>query len=218
MELKKTPFSTQQDITEPLKTGTTTIGIRYKDGVIITTESQATAGFFVASRTAQKLFKVNDYVAATISGGVADCQYVVNQSRVNSKLREIETGDVPEPKFVANIVRNLLFQGRSYFLALMIVGGYSLSEQTGVLYGVDLLGTLFEEEKFLSFGSGSTYALGVLEAEYKPDMSEEEAVNLAKRAITSARIRDAGSGYEIQMIRINKDGFKAIEGYHEEEE
>lgn len=215
MEIKKSRSRDNSHLDNVLKTGTTTIGVMYKDGVIIATESQATAGFFVASKDAQKLFKINNYVAATISGGVADCQYVVNQARALSNLRQIETEKVPNVKYIAHIVKNILFSGRSYYLAMMIVGGYSLEENKGKLYGIDLLGTLFEEEKFLSYGSGSPYALGVIEAEWKPELNETDAIELVKRALKSAVTRDAGSGYEFQIIKINKDGFKPIQNYHE---
>lgn len=214
MEINKGTLGISNDEITPLKTGTTTVGIMYKDGVIVATESQATANYFVATKNAQKLFKVNDYVAATISGGVADCQYVVNHTRALSNLRHIETDLIPEPKYIANLVRNLLFQGRSYFLAIMIVGGYSEEEKKGKLYGIDLVGTMFEDQRFLSFGSGSPYALGVMEADWRPKLTEEGAITLARDALTSARQRDAGSGYALQIVRINKKGFKPIEGFH----
>ncbi|MHA1314719.1 MAG: proteasome subunit beta, partial [Candidatus Helarchaeota archaeon] len=57
-----------------LKTGTTTMGVICKDGVVLATESQATMGYYVASKEATKLFKVLDNLGMTISGGVADCQ------------------------------------------------------------------------------------------------------------------------------------------------
>lgn len=199
-----------------LKTGTTTIGLVYKDGVIIGTESQATAGFTVASKTAQKLFKINDYAAATISGGVADCQYVVNQARALANLREIETGNPADLKYIANVVRNVLYQGRSYFLSLMIVGGFSQKDDQPKLYGLDLLGALYEEAKFLSYGSGSPFALGALESEWKPDLTETKAVEIAKKSITSAKTRDAGSGYDIQLVKITKAGFKPIQNFHDD--
>ncbi|MFX1573521.1 MAG: proteasome subunit beta, partial [Promethearchaeota archaeon] len=151
-----------------LKSGTTTVGIIIKDGVILGTESQATAGYTVASKQAQKLFEINKYTAATIAGGVADCQYVVNQIRALSRLKEVEEGEVPEPKYVASICRNILFSGRTYFISMMIIGGYSSKEEYGKLYGIDLLGTLYEEDQYISFGSGSPFTLGVLEADWKP--------------------------------------------------
>ena len=213
MEIKKD----SSDIADPnqiLKTGTTTIGVKYKDGVIVATESQATAGTFVASTRAQKLFKINNMSAATMSGSVADCQFVVNQIQALSNIREIETEKIPSVKYIANLVRNIVYNGRGYYLALMIIGGYSEEMKQGELYGIDFVGTLFEEDKFLSYGSGSPYALGVIEADWQPDMTEKQALDLVKRALLSATTRDSGSGYSYQIVKITKDGFQPIEGFH----
>ena len=199
----------QEQIENMIKSGTTTVGIVIKDGVVIGTESQATAGYTVASKQAQKLFEINPFTAATIAGGVADAMYVVNQIRALSRLKEVEE-EIPEPKYIASLVRNILFSGRSYFQVNMIVGGYSQREKLGKLYGIDLLGTLYEEDKFISFGSGSPFVLGLLESDWKPNMTKANGVELIKTAITSARERDAMSGYRIQMCSINKMGFKKI--------
>lgn len=194
-----------------IKSSTTTVGIMVKDGVVIGTESQATAGYMVATKTAQKLFQINDFTAATISGGVADCQYVVNQLKAFSRLKEVEEEKVPDPKYIASITRNILFSGRSYFLCMMIIGGYSEKEKKGLLYGVDLLGTLYEEENFISFGSGSPFSLGVLEADWKPNMTKSTGIDLIKSAINSSRERDAASGFDIQLCTIDKTGFKQVQ-------
>ncbi len=191
--------------------GTTTVGLIVKEGVVIGTESQATAGFTVATKTAQKLFQINDFTGATISGGVADCQYVINQITALSKLKQVEDGEVPPVKYIANVTRNILFSGRSYYLSMMIVAGYSIKEKKGKLYGIDLLGTLFEEDKFISFGSGSPFSLGLLEADWKSDMSNSEGIDLIKTAISASRERDAASGFKIQICSIDKDGYKQIQ-------
>jgi len=201
----------QAQLEKMLKSGTTTVGIIVKNGVIMGTESQATAGYTVASKQAQKLFEVNKFTAATIAGGVADCQYVVNQIRALSRLKEVEEGEVPEPKYVASITRNILFSGRTYFLAMMLVGGYSQKEKKGNLYGIDLLGSLYEEDQYISFGSGSPFSLGVLEADWKPNMTKKAGLDLIKSAISSSRERDAGSGSNFQLCTINKDGFVQVE-------
>ena len=191
--------------------GTTTVGMIVEKGVVIGTESQATAGYMVATKQAQKLFEINKYACATISGGVADCQYVVNQIQALSRLKEIEEALVPDVSYIANVTRNILFQGRSYFLSMMIVGGYSLKKEKGVLYGIDLLGTLFKEKNFISFGSGSPFSLGVLEADWRSGMAKAEGIDLIKTAISASRERDAASGYHIQICSIDKDGFKQIQ-------
>ncbi|MFX1600961.1 MAG: proteasome subunit beta [Promethearchaeota archaeon] len=201
----------QAQIEKMLQTGTTTVGIIIKDGVVIGTESQATGGTVVVSKRSQKLFEINKFTATTISGGVADCQYVVNQLRALSRLRQVELERVPEPKYVASVCRNILFSGRTYFLSLMIVGGYSLNEKSGKLYGIDLLGTLYEESEYLSFGSGSPFSLGLLEAEWKPNMTKAKGIDLIKTAIASSKERDIGSGFEIQLCTVDKNGFTQVQ-------
>jgi proteasome beta subunit len=175
-----------------IRSSTTTVGIIVKDGVVVGTESQATAGYTVATKTAQKLFKINDYTCATISGGVADCQYVVNQLKALSRLKEVEEAKVPDTQYIASITRNILFGGRSYFVCMMIVGGYSLKKKAGILYGVDLLGTLYEED-------------------WTKNMTKSAGINLIKTAISSSRERDAASGFDIQICTIDKNGFKQVQ-------
>lgn len=199
---------------EMLKTGTTTIGLVIKDGVILATESQATAGFFVATKEAQKLYKINEHCGMTIAGGVADCQYMVSQAQAISRLMEIQhNGKEPTTSYIANIIRNIAFNGRSYFYAFMIVGGYDTKEKRGKIFPIDFIGYMAEQEDFASLGSGSTFALGVLEANYKPNMTEKQSIDLVKQALTAAKNRDAGSGYGMQICVITKSGFKAIEGH-----
>ncbi len=205
------PHNQDKDYLREIQSSTTTAGIIVDGGVVIGTESQATAGYTVATKQAQKLFEVNKYTAATISGGVADCQYVVNQISALSRLKEVEENEVPEPKYIANITRNILFSGRSFFLSMMIIGGYSVKEKNGKLYGIDLLGTLYEENKFISFGSGSPFVLGVLEADWKPNMDKQQGIELIKTAITSARERDAASGFKIQICTIDIDGYNQVQ-------
>jgi proteasome beta subunit len=196
--------------TGQLATGTTTLALKAEGAVIMATESQATAGYLIATKNAQKLFKISDHVGATISGSVADCQYIIDQARALARLKQIETGKESTLKYITNVIRNLLFQGRSFFLSMMLVAGYDVQENALRIYGVDLIGSLFEEENFLSFGSGSTYALGVLEAGYQKGMSIDDAVDLAKRAVTAAKERDIASGSKIQLAIITKDGFNQV--------
>lgn len=197
---------------EMLKTGTTTIGIVIKDGVILATESQATAGFYVATKKAQKLFKINDLVGMTIAGGVADAQYLVGQAQAISRLLKIQKGRIPDVGYVANIVRNMLFNGRSFFYSWNIIGGID-KNGVGKVFPIDFLGYMADQEDFCSLGSGSNFALGVLEGNWRPEMTKEDGIELATQALNAARARDAGSGYKSQIVAIMKDtGFEPIEG------
>ena len=136
---------------------------------------------------------------------------MVNRLQAISRLKQVEENEIPEPKYVANVCRNILFSGRSFYLAMMIIGGYSIKKNCGVLYGIDLLGTLYEEDKFISYGSGSPFSLGVLEGDWKPSMAIKDGINLVKTAIKSSRERDSASGFKIQLCSIDKDGYKQIQ-------
>ena len=212
MENRSNKLNLDEDtLNRIIKSSTTTVGIIVKDGVVVGTESQATAGYTVATKTAQKLFQINDYTCVTISGGVADCQYVVNQLKALSKLKQVQDDKVPDPQYIASMTRNILFSGRSYFQCMMIVGGYSQKKQNGILYGVDLLGTLYDEEKFISFGSGSPFSIGVLEADWTKNLTKTAGIKLIETAISSSRERDAASGFNLQICTIDKNGFKQVQ-------
>ena len=195
---------------EMLKTGTTTIGMVIKDGVILATESQATTGYFVANKKAQKLFKINNQCGATIAGTVSDCQYVVGQAQAISRLLTVREDKEPGLEYIANIVRNMLFNGRSFFQAFMIIGGYDSKTQTGRIFPIDFLGYMADSESFASLGSGSTFALGVMEGGWIPEMSVEEGVKLVEKALSAAKSLDIGSGSKNQIVVITKDKYEQM--------
>jgi len=191
-----------------LKTGTTTVGIVVKDGVILATESQATMGYLVATTKAPKLYEITDRIAMTISGSVADCQQVVRIIKANAKLHELECAKPISVRAVARLTANALFEQRLYpYISQLLIGGYDDAPR---LFSLDSLGSLIEEFDFSATGSGSVIAYGVLEAEYSKDMNLDAAKELARKSIEAARRRDAASGGEIQMAIITKKGIKRI--------
>ena len=73
-------------------TGTTTMGLVCRDGIVLGTDTRATMGTFVAHKHAKKVYPIDEHVAMTIAGGVADAQSVVEILRANSKLYKFEKG------------------------------------------------------------------------------------------------------------------------------
>jgi len=192
-----------------LKTGTTTVGIIAKEGVILATESQATMGYLIATTKAPKIYEITPMIAMTISGSVADCQQIVRVVRANARLHELESGAQIPVRSVARLTANILFQNRLFpYISQLLIGG--IDEAGPHLYSLDPLGSLLEESEFASTGSGSVIAYGVLESDYKKDMSIDEAIALAKKAISAARKRDAASGGEIQMVKITRNGIEWV--------
>ncbi|WXG43309.1 MAG: proteasome subunit beta [Promethearchaeati archaeon SRVP18_Atabeyarchaeia-1] len=190
---------------------TTTIGIVYDGGVALGSESRATEGYFIASKEAPKIYKINDKIGMTISGGVADCQQMVKNIRALTNIRRMETGRGVTVKSVAQLTSVILFQNRlTPYISEMIVGGV---DDTGPhLYILDPLGSLIPEEHYTATGSGSVVALGVLESQYKDGMSLDSVIKLITTAITASRARDIASGGPLQIIAITKsDGYKKIQ-------
>ena len=189
-------------------TGTTTMGLVCRDGIVLGTDTRATLGTFVAHKHAKKVYPIDDHVAMTIAGGVADAQSVVEVLRANSRLYKYEKG-MPIPiSAVARLAANILFQSRFYpFILQSIIGG--VDDQGPHIFALDPLGSV-TEEKCVSTGSGSPVAYGVLEPGYKEGMSVKEAIPLVVTAVTSAMKRDSASGDSFDVAVISKEGYREL--------
>ncbi|TFH06350.1 MAG: archaeal proteasome endopeptidase complex subunit beta [Candidatus Thorarchaeota archaeon] len=190
-----------------LKTGTTTLGMIAKDCVVLASDQRATMGFLIANKTAKKIFKVTDRIGATIAGSVADAQAIMDLLAAEAKLFEIQRGRPIRVKALTRLISNIMFQGRGAYMLVCVVGGFD-DEGAQVFY-TDYVGSVIPD-KYVSSGSGSPVALGVLEAEYKEDLPKKKAIELAIRAVAAAIERDAASGNSILVSVIDKDGYQEI--------
>lgn len=187
-------------------TGTTTVGIICKDGVVLGSEKKSVMGNLIASKEAKKIFPVADHVAVTVAGVWGDALALIRILKAEIKLFEIENKTRISVKSATSLLSNILHSGRWTFLPYMveiIVAGYDDSPR---IYTLDAIGGMEEERKFFSTGSGSPMALGVLEDSYNENITVEKAKEIAVRAIKSAIERDIGSGGKaIDLCSITKD-------------
>src|SRR6267378_467688 len=188
--------------------GTTTVGLVCDGAVVLATDTRVTAGGYIAHKRGKKLLRVDDNLALTISGGVADAQNVVDTLKYYSGIYKVERGQPLPVKSAARILSNILFSARFYpFIAIVLVGGY---DRTGPsLYNVDLFGSSIKEN-VAATGSGSPVALGVLEEGYKEGMSVADSVRLAADAIISATRRNVATGDHFDIAVIDKKGFREV--------
>ncbi|MEB3756839.1 MAG: archaeal proteasome endopeptidase complex subunit beta [Desulfurococcales archaeon] len=188
--------------------GTTTVGIKTTDAVILAADKRATAGHLIASRTVKKIVKITDNVAMTIAGVVADAQTLADTVRAEMEYYSITAKTKPKVKNYANLLARILFSSKWFpYVVQLIVGGYDESPR---IYSLDWYGSILEEESFTSTGSGSPIALGVLEEGYRDDMSTDEAIELAKKAIKAAVMRDSASGDGVDVVVIEKSGLREL--------
>ena len=185
--------------------GATVVGISYNDGVILAADKRVSFGNFVVNKNIKKTFSITDHVGAACAGMVADMQVLVRQVEALAKIRRLETRrDVP-PNSIAKLMSVIMFE-RRYFplLTQVIVGGINEKPE---IYTLDPLGSVLPDN-YAAVGTGAEGALGIMDAEFKPNMSEEEVRELASRAIRSATQRDAASGDGIDILYVTRTGHR----------
>lgn len=193
-------------IEEKIYKGTTTVGLVCEKGVVLATEKRATMGNFIASRKAKKIYQIDDRMAMTTAGSVGDAQFLARIIKVEANLYEIRRERKPTVKAVATLTSNLLNSYRYFpYLVQLLIGG--LDARGGSIYSIDPIGGAIEERDVVATGSGSLTAYGVLEDRFSPDMSVDEAVELAVRSIYSAMRRDSASGDGIDVVKITESEY-----------
>jgi len=198
---------------KPLSTamyhGTTTVGLVCSDGVVLATDTRVTAGGFIAHKRGKKLLKIDDNIAMTISGGVADAMNVVDTLKYYTNIYRIERNRQMPVKSAAQIVSNILFSSRLYpYIADVLVGG--LDTKGGSIYNVDIFGSI-ARETMIATGSGSPVAYGVLEAEFKEGQPAAKTYPLAAKAIIAATRRNVFTGDHFDVAVLDRNGFKEIQ-------
>lgn len=198
---------------EGIKSGTTTVGLVCKDGIVLAAEKKSTMGYMIASKEEVKIVKIAPHIAITEAGLVGDLQSLTRILRAETELYELRTKKRMPVKSASILLSNILYSGRwSFFpyLVQMIVAGFD--DDGPQLFILHPDGSSLEEKKFFSTGSGSPFAFGVLETVYKPDISIEDGKKLAVRAVKAAVERDIGSGGKgIDVAVIDRQGFKMLE-------
>ncbi len=195
-----------------VKSGTTTVGIVCKDGVVLAAERKATMGYLVASKEDTKITKIMDHIAITQAGMVGDIQALTRYIKAEANLFELRNKKKITVAATANLLANILYGGRWSFFPYMvqlIMAGYD--EKGPSLFILHPDGSQLEEKKFFSTGSGSPMAFGVLEALFKEGMSMDEGKKVAAKAVKAAVERDiASGGIGIDIAIIDSKGFKLL--------
>lgn len=195
-----------------LKTGTTTVGIVCKDSVVLAADKKATlGGMIVASTKMEKVLIINEEVAVTTAGSVSDIQLFVKLLKAQIKLDELRKNKKLKTKEVVNFLASVVYGSARQFIPSVtgfLLGGRD-NEGTH-LYELGSDGSIMEYDDFVSDGSGMMYAIGVLESGWKKDMSVEEGVKLAFKAVSAAMQRDTASGGGIDVVTVTKEGIKKV--------
>ena len=185
--------------------GATAVGIIFNEGVVFASERRIAYGNFVVSKTTKKTFVITPHVGAACAGLVADMQILSLQIAALAKIRRMEIKrDVP-PNTIAKMMSNMMYERRFFPLLTQVIVGGLVGKPT--IYTLDPLGSILPDD-YAAVGTGAEMALGVLDPQYKKDLTEAQAVDLAVKSVRAASMRDSASGDNIDVLVVNKDGAK----------
>ncbi|HET6590622.1 MAG TPA: proteasome subunit beta [Candidatus Nitrosocosmicus sp.] len=183
---------------------TTIIGIKTKEGVVLASDKRASKGFFIGSKIVQKISKIDDTLAIAIAGQLSDAEHLIKVAAAERKLIEMRRGFPLTVKESSRLIANLAYSGlknyQPYYVELLVAGVDSTGSHINV---ADMSGAITNED-FAASGSGAPIAYGVLESLYRKDISNEEAKEIAAKAVSAAMERDPGSGNGIDVLIIPK--------------
>ncbi|QSG12656.1 20S proteasome, beta subunit [Halapricum desulfuricans] len=185
------------------KTGTTTIGIATEDGVVVATDRRASlGGRFVSNKNVQKVEQIHPTAALTLVGSVGGAQSFIRTLRAEVNLYEARRDRDMSMQALSTLAGNFARGGP--FLAINpILGG--IDEAGSHVYSIDPAGGVMEDDYTVT-GSGLTVAYGTLEDRYEPDMSIEQATEVAAVSIEAAAERDTGSGNGLCVAEVTAEG------------
>lgn len=185
--------------------GATAIGLSYQGGILLAAEKRISYGNFVVNKNTRKIFPITDQVASACAGMVADMQVLTRQVGALAKIRKLETRREVETNSVAKLMSVIMFERRFFpLLTQVIVGGvHDIPE----IYTLDPLGSLLPDN-YAAVGTGAELALGLIDSEYKKNMTEDASKKLAIRAIKSSIQRDSASGDGIDILTITSKGIE----------
>ncbi|KAB8345999.1 hypothetical protein FH972_023050 [Carpinus fangiana] len=99
--------------------GTTTLAFRFQGGIIVATDSRATAGDWIASQTVKKVIEINSALLGTMAGGAADCQYWLAYLGMQCRLYELRNKRRISVAAASKILANLVYSYKGMGLSMV---------------------------------------------------------------------------------------------------
>lgn len=185
-ELKETPH------------GTTILALKYRDGVVIAGDRQATEGFQISSRRIEKVFKADEHSAIAIAGVAGPCIEMAKLFEVElthyEKLEGMPLSLEGKANKLAQMVKANLPMAMQGLVVIPIFVGYDVRHGEGKIFKYDLTGGRYEETDYYATGSGGREARAAMKKAYRADIAEDEAIRVALDALIDASEEDVGTG------------------------
>lgn len=197
-----------------MKTGTTTVGLVCKDGIVLAADKRATlGGMMVGHKKIKKIVKLNEDIAITTAGMVSDVQLLAKIMKAQLRLDHMRRTRKASVKEAANLLAGMVYQNIRKLSAVPGITGFIMGgrdEHGFHLYDIGVDGSALLDKDYLADGSGMQFALGVLETEFKEDMPIDKGIKVAATAINAAIQRDTSTGNGLDVVTITSEGVKHV--------
>lgn len=194
------------------KTGTTIVGIIYKDGVILGADTRATEGSIVSDKNCSKIHFLAENMYCCGAGTAADTEMTTQMIASQLKLHRLNTGREVPVATANRILKQLLFRYQGHIGAALVLGG--VDSQGPHIYCIHPHGST-SKLPYATMGSGSLAAMAVFEMKWKPDLTEEEGKAIVSEAIQAGIFNDLGSGSNVDLCVIRRGSVEYIRPYFE---
>ncbi|GAA5796748.1 proteasome subunit beta type-7 [Helicostylum pulchrum] len=191
-------------------TGTTIVGVVFKDGIVLGADTRATEGPIVADKNCEKIHYIAPNIYCCGAGTAADTEFTTNLISSQIELHSLSTGRKPRVVTAMTLLKQMLYKYQGHIGAALVLGGF---DATGPqLYTVYPHGST-DKLPYVTMGSGSLAAMSVFESKWKPDMTRQEAIDLVELSIEAGIFNDLGSGSNVDVCVITKDDTEYLRNY-----
>lgn len=170
-----------------VRQGSTAVGIVCKDGVVLATDKRLVDPLVVVEAV-EKIFKVDDHIGATAAGILSDARVLIERAQLRAQQHRV-TYDTPIDvlsivKDICDLKQICTQSGglRPFGVSILIAG---IDESGPSLYETDPTGIYFKYHAAV-IGEGETEIEETLQKEYKKDITVEDGLKLAVKALSKA--------------------------------
>ena len=178
--------------------GTTVLGLRFAQGIVMAGDRRATAGYAIADAKMKKVFAADDYSAIAIAGAAGQAVETVRLFQLELEHYEKLTGDRLSLEGTANRLAQMIRANFPLAMQGLVVvplfGGYDERRNEGRLFFYDATGGRWEEEDYQATGSGAQPAKNSLKKRWSAGLDHDTAVRVAVEALIDAAEDDVATG------------------------
>lgn len=192
------------------KTGTTIVGVIFKDGVVLGADTRATEGPIVADKNCEKIHYIAPNLYCCGAGTAADTEFTTMLISSQLELHRLATGREARVSTAMTMLKQMLFKHQGHIGAALILGGFDVNGPQ--LFTIYPHGST-DKLPYVTMGSGSLAAMSIMESKWKKDMNRQEAIDLVHDSICAGIFNDLGSGSNVDVTVIEKGKVDVLRNY-----